>query len=81
MCSRVSLLYPSGYFAGKRNFTRPESQSVRHGENALTLRRECRMCRGPFGFAQGRLFDYLAASFREAATSLRMTLLSDDPFM
>ena len=36
------------------------------------------MCRGPFGFAQGRLFAYLATSFREAATSLRMTLLCKD---
>jgi hypothetical protein len=28
------------------------------GENALTLRAECWKCRGPFGFAQGRLFDF-----------------------
>jgi hypothetical protein len=34
---------------------------------------------GPFGFAQGRLFDYAAASLREAATPLRMTFfLVDD---
>jgi hypothetical protein len=32
------------------------------------------MCRGPFDFAQGRLFDYVAASLREAATPLRMTI-------
>src|SRR6266403_4967193 len=44
-----------------------------HGENALMLHWECRTCRGPFGFAQGRLFDYVAASLREAATPLRMT--------
>jgi len=43
------------------------------GENAWTLRWEFRGCRGPFGFAQGRLFDYVAASLREAATPLRMT--------
>ena len=30
------------------------------------------MSRGPFGFAQGRLFDCVAASLREAATPLRM---------
>jgi hypothetical protein len=35
------------------------------------------MGRGPFGFAQGRLFDYVAASLREAATPLRMTFFSD----
>src|SRR5437868_3988194 len=45
----------------------------RHRENALILCWECRTCRGPFGFAQGRLFDYIAASLREAATPLRMT--------
>jgi len=45
------------------------------GENAWALRWECGMCRGPFGFAQGRLFDYVAASLREAATPLRMTFL------
>jgi hypothetical protein len=44
-------------------------------ENALILRWECRRCRGPFDFAQGRLFDYVAASLREAATPLRMTFL------
>ena len=50
--------------------------TIVHGENALTLRWECRMCRGPFGFAQGRLFDYVAASLREAATPLRRTFFS-----
>ena len=45
----------------------------RHRENALIFCWECWTCRGPFGFAQGRLFDYVAASLREAATPLRMT--------
>src|ERR1700730_6293033 len=48
----VSSLYPSEYSAGKRNFTRPESPSLRHRENALTLRRECRTGRGPSNCAR-----------------------------
>jgi hypothetical protein len=32
-------------------------------------------CRGPFGFAQGRLFDSAAAALRFAAATLRKTLL------
>src|SRR5579863_2710110 len=30
---------------------------------------------GPFGFAQGRLFDSVAVSLRETATPLRMTIV------
>ena len=47
--------------------------TIVHGENALILRWEWRSGRGPFDFAQGRLFDYVAASLRDAATPLRMT--------
>ena len=46
-----------------------------HGENSL--RRPCRVkrCRGPFGFAQGRLFDSEGASLREVPAPLKMTCL------
>src|ERR1019366_303484 len=37
--------------------------------------RNYQRCRGPFGFAQGRLFDCETASLREAVSSLRMTEL------
>jgi len=40
--------------------------------------RPCRRkgCRGPFGFAQGRLFDSAGSSLREVPAPLKMTRLN-----
>jgi putative endonuclease len=43
------------------------------GENALSRWCCCTRVWGPFGFAQGRLFDSVSASLRDALTPLRMT--------
>ncbi len=45
------------------------------GQDALILRGERWRCGGRFGLAQGRLFDCVAASLRDAASPLRMTIL------
>src|SRR6266481_430794 len=46
-----------------------------HGENSLTPSRHGEVCRGPFGFAQGRLFDSAWTSLREVHAALRMTMV------
>ena len=42
-------------------------------ENSLTRLGHGGKCRGPFGFAQGRLFDFAWTSLREVHAALRMT--------
>jgi hypothetical protein len=82
-CAKNAQGWGTPTFPSKQRQNQGQDQSQRqrtgmsapHGssENTLTHHWECRTCRGPFGFAQGRLFDSVAASLREAATPLRMT--------
>jgi len=42
-----------------------QSETRRHGENSLTRPCQRKRCRGPFGFAQGKLFDSAGTSLRQ----------------
>src|ERR1700737_1120932 len=64
-----------GWVMGSSVYSMDEAlhKSATHGENSLTRLCWARRCRGPFGFAQGRLFDFAGASLREVPAPLRMT--------